>query len=695
MKHSLSKHKLFSLPTIVVSILLGVTSVASASSGFFGSINNTTNSGTSGTLVTSINGCTPYPTHQISNTPEPPCSQPFLNPMSFYNPQSTSISLSNVGTAAAPSTTVNFGNSCGLTTLNNQATGGNPATPWANTFPTQGPWGPASSAQNLGGTNTYIRTSVSSTEPTTYTEAVWFNTTGSGNILSITNPSRGTGTASQYDEMIWVDPSGHVVAGAYNSGTHEASSPGTYNNGTWHFAVASLSSSGLQLYVDGSLVATNTGVTSAAGLSSPGYWHIGWSPSVAGSSYGWPDAPTNASFPGSVAGAAIFSTQLPSNNSLYNHTTQAGYDAAIRSYSPIQFWPLNTNNIGYTDNPAVFNTPGIPVLDNIGNNGALPQGTFMYNVAGPYGTSTGTQWGNPALPSAITNYMQTSNSTTPNPNNLTTTIWFKTTGSVGLMSLVNTQNNPGSGYTEMIWIDPSGHIVSTSWNSGGWEDVSPGVYNNGAWHQVTVSYTSTGMWLHVDGALVAHNASSSMAAYAGYWHIGYVPPNANNPSWSDPPTNSYFYGTLAGAGVFPFGANATEVTNIYTPTTEQSYKAAITSMMSSQGNPSPAYFWPLNLTSSPPSYCNLAQVSIGTPTSCFYPSSEGCNAPPAMTHLSALEGTSWNVGLPATINENFSTSNQKSQALNGYHLTIPVTTNSAPLGPWTSNTSQPLQDIEF
>ena len=157
----------------------------------------------------------------------------------------------------------------------------------------------------LSGTTSYISTpaSASVTNPTIFTEEIWFKTTtGGGRLIGFGNAQ--TGTSSQYDRHLYLTNSGQVVFGVYSGAVYTAVSPATYLDGLWHQAAATLSASGMVLYVDGAQVATNTGTTTAENHS--GYWRVGFD-----SISGWGTTqPTNFYFTGSLAWASVYTSAL-------------------------------------------------------------------------------------------------------------------------------------------------------------------------------------------------------------------------------------------------------------------------------------------------------------------------------------------------------------------------------------------------
>ena len=89
----------------------------------------------------------------------------------------------------------------------------------------------------------------------------------------------------------------------------------SYADNQWHHVIATLSSAGQSLYVDGTLAMSNAAVTSAEGVS--GYWKVG-----CGNLANWQNAATAASgsaaldysgpsyFTGQIQYAAVYTSVL-------------------------------------------------------------------------------------------------------------------------------------------------------------------------------------------------------------------------------------------------------------------------------------------------------------------------------------------------------------------------------------------------
>ncbi len=118
--------------------------------------------------------------------------------------------------------------------------------------------------------------------PNTFTEEAWFKTTSTtgGKIVSFGNQT--AGNSSSYDRQIYMDTSGKVYFGVYNNGNVTIATPTAYNDGRWHQAVASMSSAGMALYVDGKQIGTNA---NSIGQTYTGYWRVGGDTPWTGNGY--------------------------------------------------------------------------------------------------------------------------------------------------------------------------------------------------------------------------------------------------------------------------------------------------------------------------------------------------------------------------------------------------------------------------
>lgn len=163
----------------------------------------------------------------------------------------------------------------------------------------------------LNGTTSYISTAKSFTNPTTFSVEVWFKTTVAAGKL-IGWGSAQTGLSGQYDRHLYIETTGKLDFGTYNGSVQVLSTPSTVTDGKWHHAVGTMSgATGMKLYLDGALVASNAAYTTAE--NSTGYWRVGYD-----NINGWPNSGSQYFFSGQLRYAAAYSVVLSATQVL-NH----------------------------------------------------------------------------------------------------------------------------------------------------------------------------------------------------------------------------------------------------------------------------------------------------------------------------------------------------------------------------------------
>ena len=163
-------------------------------------------------------------------------------------------------------------------------------------------------AATVGGTQSYIATPpillAPVSDPEVFSLQIWFktNTTTGGRLIGF--GSAQTGTSGQYDRHIFMTNAGKLVFGVYPGSVKIITSPGTYNDNVWHQTVATLSGSGMKLYVDGALVANDPTTTSAEVHT--GWWRVGYD-----NLNSWTSQPSSFNYVGSLAWASVYNSELP------------------------------------------------------------------------------------------------------------------------------------------------------------------------------------------------------------------------------------------------------------------------------------------------------------------------------------------------------------------------------------------------
>lgn len=125
--------------------------------------------------------------------------------------------------------------------------------------------------------------------------------------------------SSKHDRQLYMDNAGRLHFGVKPTNQRrDVASTASYNDGAWHHAVATLSPSGMKLYVDGAEVASRADVTVGDHLAI-GYWRLGGD-----TLSGWPSAPTSGYFAGSLDEVAIYKHELSAIEVATHHAAATG-----------------------------------------------------------------------------------------------------------------------------------------------------------------------------------------------------------------------------------------------------------------------------------------------------------------------------------------------------------------------------------
>ncbi len=472
---------------------------------------------------------------------------------------------------------------------------------------TLGANGPLSGrAITLDGSTGWMQTTNSYANPEGISVVAWFNTstTSGGTIIGFAN-AQGDGSQTYWDRLIWVDNSGKVVWGVNPGTLDEVTSSSAYNNGAWHMVVAEIGSSGQQLWVDGTEVASSSSVTSAQNFT--GYWHIGWGNDEAN----WSDAPTSSFLSGSLSQVAIIPSQLSSTqiSTLHNAGSTGAFALDIGQLSPTSYWPLQE---------------ATTLVDASGNaNTGTAEGGVTLGANGP-----GTLGAGAISLDGSSGWAETANAYA-NPEGISVVAWFNTSTSSG-GTIIGFANAQGDGsqvnWDRLIWVDNSGKVV---WgvNPGTRDEVtSSSAYNNGAWHMVVAKIGSAGQQLWVDGTEVGSNSSvTSAQSFTGYWHIGWGNDEA---TWSDAPTSSFLSGSLSQVAIIPSQLSSAQISTLYNA-------GSAAAFMLDMGQLSPTSYWPLQDSAS--NICGTTEITVqqtvGATNTCIYPSAAGTCAAPSSAYL--------------------------------------------------------------
>lgn len=378
-----------------------------------------------------------------------------------------------------------------------------------------------------------------------FTIETWVKTrTGSGGkIVGYGNST--TGDSSSYDRHLYMDNAGHLIFGVYPGGVQTVQSSGTYNDGDWHYVVATLSSTkGMALYVDGKKVASNAAVTSAQSYA--GYWRIGGD-----NLNGWPSTPSSSYLQGTIDDVAIYPAAL-SLAAIQQHYADSGrsleiptrptdsYGAKVYDDSPDLYWRLDETS-GTSAKDASPN----------GNGGMFSGGYTLGQPGGVQGTP-GTSVKFDGRRGTLA-----SESRFSDPMTYSEELWFKTTTTSGgkLIGFGDAQSGNSSNYDRHVYMENSGQLTFGVWTGTANTITSPKSYNDGTWHYLVATQSSDGMALYVDGSLVGTNPQTDAQNYSGYWRVG------GDTSWAG--SSNYFNGSIDEVAVYSQALSQATITSHY------------------------------------------------------------------------------------------------------------------------------------
>ena len=154
-------------------------------------------------------------------------------------------------------------------------------------------------AVTLNGSDGAVATAGVVSNPTTYSEELWFNTTTTSGGKLIGFGTNQTGSSGGYDRHVYMFDDGRLRFGTYTGQLNVADTTASYNDGNWHHMVATQGADGMKLYVDGVLAADNP-QTQAQPYD--GYWRVGGDNTWGGNSSNY--------FAGSIDEVAVYSSVL-------------------------------------------------------------------------------------------------------------------------------------------------------------------------------------------------------------------------------------------------------------------------------------------------------------------------------------------------------------------------------------------------
>lgn len=240
---------------------------------------------------------------------------------------------------------------------------------------------PGNAAVRLDGLSGSIGAGLSEVRPTVYSTELWFktDTTLGGKLIGFGTSASGSSTTS--DRFVYMTNAGKLRFGVKTlAGDKFAESAASYNNNAWHHVVATQSHEGLQLYVDGALVASDARSNSSQTYT--GFWRAGGGDSNFGGS-------TRAFFTGTIDEVAVYSKALTVAQ-VQDHFTKGG--GTVPNQPPTAAFTSSTNQLTVSFNGSGSTDPDGTIASyswNFGDetpagSGVSPQHTYAsggtYNV---------------------------------------------------------------------------------------------------------------------------------------------------------------------------------------------------------------------------------------------------------------------------------------------------------------------------
>jgi concanavalin A-like lectin/glucanase superfamily protein len=362
----------------------------------------------------------------------------------------------------------------------------------------------------------YIDTSSSgSLQLSTFSVAAWFKTSGDYSTDAMIVNKGGVGSDSAGENMnygIWMTSAEKIRAGFESSTGADffATSPSTYNDNQWHYAVVTYGGNSVLLYIDGAQVAS----FSASGQS----------PEKSG----------------------IKPVRIGANSRI----TPPG-NFFIGSIDEVRVWndDLTPTEVSNAFTGSSFNTAEQVLYLSFTSGGS---GTYHYD---PSFTATGS------------NYIDTANSGSLQLSQFSVAAWFKTSADYSTDAMIVNKGGLGSesageNMNYGIWMTSTEQIRAGFETTGTAADrfaTSPNKYNDGQWHYVVVTFGGTTVLLYIDGTQVGSFPATGESPESS----GIKPVRVGANSRITPPGN-FFIGSIDEVRVWNDDLTPTEVSNAFT-----------------------------------------------------------------------------------------------------------------------------------
>ncbi|WP_256714362.1 PKD domain-containing protein [Microbacterium sp. RU33B] len=357
-------------------------------------------------------------------------------------------------------------------------------------------------AAQFDGADDVVVSTTPVSNPTTYSTEAWFQTTTNrgGKIIGFgTAPS---GRSNSYDRHVYMQDDGRLVFGVYTGVENKITSSVPYNDGRWHHVVATQSSEGMRLYIDGVLAGTHP-QTGAENYT--GYWRVGGDNTWGSSS---------AYFAGRIDEAAVYTTALSAAKVAQHFTlgidlppvvTDDAYARTVLANTPSAFWRLDQSKNGIVQD-ASGNGFGAGTV-------AGPTTNSASAVVGGLGSLSFNGQGQGVAADALID----------GPTSYATEAWIRTTTTAGgkIIGFGNARVGSSNNYDRAVFMLPDGRLRAGVWTGQETTVTTATALNDGEWHHVVAQLGSGVLQLFVDGVFIGETTLPAPAqAYSGYWRLG-------------------------------------------------------------------------------------------------------------------------------------------------------------------------------
>jgi hypothetical protein len=398
--------------------------------------------------------------------------------------------------------------------------------------------GDTDAASTFDGTaNGTAGTATAVSAPTTFSTEAWIKTTSTEGGKVIGFGSAKTGSSGSNDRSVYLDSAGHVYFGVYNGGHDTVHSAASYNDGQWHHLVATLGSTGMNLYVDGVVVGHSAATTTAKVYS--GYWRLGGD-----NLGGWPARPSSDYLAGTIDDVAVYPKALTISQVVGNYvnsgrtkpTVADTYGKSVTANAPSLFWRLD-------------DTAGPTAADATANN---RNGTFTGGVT--YGQPAAV----PGLGSSValngTSGGAYDNTKVTGPTAYSAEVWFKaiTTRGGSILDFGSSKTGSSPSHDRQVVMLKTGQLQFGVYTTKQNVLLTSNKYNDDKWHYLVTTLGSGGMRIYVDNKLVGSNTVTTAKAYSGYWRLG------GDGTWGGTASN-YFHGAVDEVAIYPAQLTAAQI----------------------------------------------------------------------------------------------------------------------------------------